>query len=274
MGAATGRPPTPGEMGASRLRGGFCGAGVSIARRDRLDEELAASAGNPDTAGAAPLLRLDHQAMLYRRGEPRTCIYRIEKGIVALLGQVSGGQREIVEFAFAGDALGYGLFERHTSWAQAVGEVCLRSMPLSALDTILRNDPRAFDRYTRTLEREFASRRSELLTAQRGILSRVGALLVALARQNSLEGRDPRLITDELECGAVAAWLAIDVGELAAALIGLERSGLIERCPPNGLRLRDLAGLARLAHDPSSVAPTDGGPLAAPAEALSGSQDG
>jgi CRP/FNR family transcriptional regulator, anaerobic regulatory protein len=187
--------------------------------------------------------------MLYRMGEPRTCLYYIEAGVVALLRQPPGGQRKIVEFAFAGDVLGYGLFENHTSWAQAVGEVHIQRMPLSALDQILRSDKRAFDRYAEALEREFEYRRNQLVKSERRLANRVAALLVALSRQNGLEGRDPRLIGDELQCGAVAAFLGVDVRELAKALIELERSGLIEQSPPDGVRLSDLPRLERLADE-------------------------
>jgi CRP/FNR family transcriptional regulator len=184
--------------------------------------------------------------MLYRRGEPRICLYCIEAGVVALLRQPLGGHREIIEFAFPGDVLGYGLFEHHTSWAQAVGEVCIQRMPLSALDQILQRDKRAFDRYARALRREFEYRRNQLVNTDQGLVNRVAALLVALSRQNSLEGRDPRVVGDELACGAVASWLGIDVHALAKALQELQQSGLIELSPPDGVRLSDFARLERL----------------------------
>ena len=204
--------------------------------------------GRPAGAGsglARDSLRFRRNAMVYRRGEPRTCLYCIEAGVVALLRQTPGGHREIVEFAFAGDVLGYGLFEHHTAWAQAVGEVRIQRMPLSALDQILHSDKRAFDRYAETLQREFDYRRKELVGTERRLVKRVAALLVALSRQNGLEGRDPRVVGDELACGAVAAWLGIDVCELASALMELEQLRLIEQSPGDGVRLSDLARLER-----------------------------
>jgi len=65
-------------------------------------------------------------------------------------------------------------------------------------------------------------------------------------RQNGLEGRDPRVVGDELACGAVAAWLGIEVHALAKALLELQQSGLIELSPPDGVRLSDLARLEHL----------------------------
>jgi hypothetical protein len=54
-------------------------------------------------------------------------------------------------------------------------------------------------------------------------------------------------VTDELESGAVAEWLSINVSELTEALMVLEQSGLIERAAPSGLRLCDVAALERFA---------------------------
>ena len=223
------------------------GLSVSIALpHERACDERPAGAGNLDGGLVHGSLFYPRNAMLYRRGEPRTCLYCIEAGVVALLRQTPGRHRQIVEFAFAGDVLGYGLFEHHTSWAQAVGEVRIQRMPLSALDQILHSDQRAFDRYAEALQREFDYRRNELVNGERSLVKRVAALLIALSRQNGLEGRDPRLVGDELACGAVAGWLGADEHELASALMELKQSGLIEQSPPNGVRLMDLARLERL----------------------------
>jgi len=231
------------------------GAHEKGAHEKGSDGEGSPASGTVDGHIAGGSVRHLHNEKLFRRGEPRTCLYLIEKGVVAVCRRAKGRQEDIAEFAFAGDVLGYGLFANHTSWAQAIGEVHVRSLPLAALDAILRNDKRAFDRCADTLERDFQDRRSELIRAERKLVHRVAALLLALSRQNTLEGRDPRLGTDELECGAAANWLRIDIGHLLDALRELEQLRLIERCPPNGLRLSDVAGLTRLADEFAACAP-------------------
>jgi CRP/FNR family transcriptional regulator len=206
---------------------------------------------------SAGSLAYEENQLLYRLGEPRTCLYYIEKGVVALYRQASGRQKELIEFAFAGDIVGYGLFENHTSWAQTVGAALIRPMPLTALDAILRSDQRAFNRYAETLERDFQCRRNELVRAERGLTNRLAALLVALSRQNRLEGRDPSLVGDELQCGAVALWLNSEVSELTEALMALEELGLIARSLPSGLRLCDVPALERLASQGAARARCD-----------------
>jgi CRP/FNR family transcriptional regulator len=185
--------------------------------------------------------------MLFRPGDPRTQLYQIEQGIVALYRKATGNRSEIIEFAFAGDVVGYGLRETHAAWTYAVGKVRARCIPLSALDDVLRYNKRAFDRYARALQQEFEYRRHQLACADRKLPNRLAALFVVLSRQAGYEGRDPTHVSDSLECGVVASWLGVGVEELADALLQLQHMHLIECCPPHGMRLADLDALESIA---------------------------
>ena len=92
-----------------------------------------------------------------------------------------------------------------------------------------------------------ARRRSLEIAAAYKPLSRVAALLVSISRNNTYEGRDPALVPDTLTSGFVADLLGIDIASLAALLVELRRRGLIDNDPSSALRLKDLAGLERLA---------------------------
>ena len=92
-----------------------------------------------------------------------------------------------------------------------------------------------------------ARRRSITRSGNRKPLERVAALLVAISRNNTYEGRDPRTIPDALTAGFVAQLLGIDVGTLADLLVSLEYQGLVASTASAGLKLTNLAGLERLA---------------------------
>jgi CRP/FNR family transcriptional regulator len=77
-------------------------------------------------------------------------------------------------------------------------------------------------------------------------LERVAALFVTLARCNAYEGRDPLIVTDSMNCGVVAGYLDISLGDLARCLKEMEGRGLI-MADPAGLRLTDMDALERLA---------------------------
>jgi hypothetical protein len=77
-------------------------------------------------------------------------------------------------------------------------------------------------------------------------LARVAALLISISRNNSYEGRDPGVMPDALTSGFVADLLGIDIDELAALLVDLNRRGLVENCG-SILKLKDMPALECLA---------------------------
>jgi CRP/FNR family transcriptional regulator len=194
-------------------------------------------------------IRVMRDQILYGRGQPKTHIYLIEAGTIAVYETRGDGTHNIVEFAFAGDTVGFGYLDKHIYSAQAIGEARVRCLPLTALDHILQHDKRAMQRYAEALQREFEFRRGELVRAERKPANRVAALFVALSRRNEVEGRDPRVIGDSLDCGTVAGYLGLDLDTLSRALVDLEHAHLIERCPPHGLRLSGLSALQQLANE-------------------------
>jgi hypothetical protein len=76
---------------------------------------------------------------------------------------------------------------------------------------------------------------------------RLAAFLVTLSRNNAREGRDPKIIPDTLNCGAVAEMLGLEVSALATALLELANKHLIELVPEASLRISDMQGLERFA---------------------------
>jgi CRP/FNR family transcriptional regulator len=217
---------------------------------------VASESGWSDQAGSCEILEpgiyVVRNEVLFRPGDARH-LYLIEAGIIIQYQRRPGESAKIIEFAFAGDVIGLGSLERQTSWAEAVGEARVRCLPFDELDGLLRHNGRGLDRYAVALEREFELRREELIGTDWALIQRVAALFLALFRLNSYEGRDPTLIVDSLECGAVAAWLRTDVNSLARALVQLDSAGLIRRDAPHGLRLASLTGLQQLADESDLV---------------------
>lgn len=102
------------------------------------------------------------------------------------------------------------------------------------------------------IESEFEFRRGCLVASGRQTpLVRVAAFLASLSSVNANEGRDPWVVTETFSCGFVADYLGLSVDSLAAVLVELERRGLIEPCPPGGLRLKDICALDAVAAQPA-----------------------
>ena len=218
--------------------------------------------GRPDRSPAcevielrAPVRRLNPGEVLFRAGDPKTHLYRVESGCLCVYEPHSAEHRAIVEFAFAGDLLGLGYLENHTRSARAIGETRITCLPLSAVDRIVEASPRARDQLKQAIDDELEFVRDGLVrSGQRNPIERVAAFFVALSRGNTYEGRIPNIITDSLKCGVVASDLALSVEALARILVELEERGLIENCPPLGLRLNDIAALERLADGRETLA--------------------
>jgi hypothetical protein len=77
-------------------------------------------------------------------------------------------------------------------------------------------------------------------------LARIAALLISISRNNVYEGRDPKVMPDSLTSGFVADLLGIEIDDLAAQLMELQRRGLVDS-EGSTLRLKDMAALERLA---------------------------
>src|SRR5437763_1292740 len=108
------------------------GAEMTISLAHELRAELAPLNDAP--------LRVLRDELLFRRGQAKTHIYQIEAGTIAVYETRADGSHSVVEFAFAGDAVGLGFLENHSHSAQAIGEARVRCLPLSALDHVLQHD--------------------------------------------------------------------------------------------------------------------------------------
>jgi len=215
----------------------------------KMTVSLARDQAVPDVEFDDAPVRVLRDQVLYRRGQPKTHIYLIEAGTIAVYQTRGDGTHNVVEFVFAGDTVGFGFLDKHIYSAQAIGETRVRCLPLTALDRILEWDKRATQRYAEAMQREFEYRRDELVSAERKPASRVAALFVALSRRNEEEGRNPQVIGDVLDCATVAEYLGLDLDTLGRTLVDFEHAHLIERCAPNSLRLSDRSALQQLANE-------------------------
>jgi CRP/FNR family transcriptional regulator len=191
--------------------------------------------------------RLAAGEMLFREGDPRTHVYRVEQGSICLFKLRGDGSHDVLEFAFPGDIVGLGYLDHHVSAAQATVETSVSCVPRAAVQLVLDKTPHITSRLTAAIEREVAFLRESQSRAGRcSPVERIAALFVTLSRCNAYEGRDPTLIADSLTCGVVAGYLNVSVDELADCLKELARRDLVEATPA-GLRLKNFDELEHLA---------------------------
>lgn len=184
---------------------------------------------------------------LFREGDLKTHVYRLEAGIICVTAPRLSGPPDIIEIVWPGDLIGLGFLKRNIYNAKAVVGSRVSCWPQSAIPALVENDSFAQRRLADETEREFAYRRSALVRLTQGQpVQRLAAFLLAVSRLNEVEGRDPAIISDSLECGVVAKYLGLDLDTLSSALVELGSKGLVEQSPTGGLHLRDRVAMDRL----------------------------
>ena len=190
---------------------------------------------------------------LFSLGDPKNDLYLVETGVVAVYEPRLVERHAIIEFAFPGDIVGLGFLPTHTCTARASVKTVAHCVPFSAQDRLVGDDPRLQAALANAIEREFEFlRRSSIKFSRENPLGRIAAFLLTLSRQNVEEGRDPTLLTQPLQCGVVADFLALSLDRLGSLLVRLEQRAIIAACPPYGLRLTDLNALKRLVDETSA----------------------
>jgi CRP/FNR family transcriptional regulator len=205
------------------------------------------SVAAPPAATSPAPERIASNAFVFKAGEPRTHLYRVESGTVCLYEAGTGDGRSVIEFCFPGDYLGLGFLDKQHLNARAMLETIVTAYPIDALPDLVKDDPRAQAKLALSVEREFEARRDELVSAgRRQPIERVAALLVTSARTNVQQGRPAEIIKDSWKCGFIADLLQLKLDDLMAILVDLERRGLIA---PAGhdLRLTNLPALEAMA---------------------------
>lgn len=184
---------------------------------------------------------------LFRGGEARAAVYRVERGALCHYIVWDDGHHDIIEFAFPGDIIGFGHLEAHISSAQAVVETEVSELSAEEFANLLAADAQLAARVAAADDRDFEHARSRAVrTGEAMPVERVASLLTALSHLSAPEGRDPTLITDEIASDAVAEQLHMSRDCVVHVLSELEERGLI-RSSAAGLRIVDMGALEKLA---------------------------
>ena len=198
--------------------------------------------------GPRPSRSLARGEILFRTGDKRGKIYRVESGALCHYLRWDDGRREIVEFAFPGDIVGFGHLQSHVSTAQAMVETTVGLVPEREFDELLATDGQLAARFAAAGDREFEYLREVMVKSGEGKpVERVASFLSALSHMSEVEGRDPTLVAEEITSGEVAKHLDLTIDMLVAALRELERRGMVTAAGNGRLRISDLRALEKLA---------------------------
>ncbi len=190
---------------------------------------------------------LEPGAILFQQGDTHAKLYRVDDGALCHYWYRNDGSHEIIEFAYAGDIVGFGPLATHVSTARAVTTTELSHVTPHEFNRALDLDGQLAARVAAAADRELEHLRTRTvrLTRNKPVL-RLASLLLALSRLNSAEGRDPTFIPDAVPSEFLADRLRITVDELDDAFDALEDEGLVELTSA-GLRIFNVVELVQFA---------------------------
>jgi CRP-like cAMP-binding protein len=222
---------------------------LDAVQTDTVFQEVATSEATwhvPDVS--SPVRSLGAGERLVTQGDRKGDLYRVVSGTLCAHAMPPGGREETVTFYHKGELIGAGRLSSYPWSVTAMTDAVVSRLPMSALDALLACEPALALRRETITEIEFEALRRQLTaTSADDRMRRVANLLIVLARTNAHEGRDMRIIRDDLGCGEVAQQLGFGIDELAAALTGLGRLGLVDADVDGALRLVDLPRLEAFA---------------------------
>jgi CRP/FNR family transcriptional regulator len=226
---------------------------ANVARQyPRTPSDASSDVGDAAVALDTPRARafgliLDARDDLFRSGDPRAHVYRVDMGTVWLL--TGGRGRPLVPFgaALPGDFVGFGPRKHHVYTARAMTQTHVTCIPIERVGALLGSHAELRAQYARGAESEFAARRSLIIASPSSPVRRLAAFLVALSRINKYEGMDPSCIQENIKASYVCECLALDMRALGRALVELKAKGVVDTGANSTLHLKDLEALERLA---------------------------
>lgn len=220
----------------------------TVVRLDDAPAEAAVIAAATDVASLLPddpdHIRVATGNVLFQPGDERVH-YRVEEGAIFHYVRWADGSHDLIEVAFPGDVVGLGHLSTHISTAQAMVDTVVSRVSSDEIELLMDTDDRLPLLLASAGEREFTYMRDAALNSgKRTPVERLANYLIAVADDSGKEGH---VVADEIKSGYVAEQLQMSVDTLTAALVGLERKGLVAPFA-GGLKITDQAELAKVAN--------------------------
>jgi CRP-like cAMP-binding protein len=215
-----------------------------------------ATAGSGRTTAAHFASDCDYQVsaephgVIFRAGEKKNCVFRIESGAVELEWFLGDGSSGCIERLGPGQIFGVGFLDHHIANAVVVEPSRISFWRRQDLTPGFRDVPGMQERETIETTREFEHRKALILSSRsKEVSRRIAGFLCLAAQFNARDGRDPYLIDEAVDPSALASLLQIDVDTLAQGLVTLQRLGLVSLEGRRFLRICDLRTLSAFAND-------------------------
>ena len=184
---------------------------------------------DPD-AGHERVRALKVGEALFRSGDSRTDVYRIETGVMMVSSICDKSTPRSFDLAQPGDFVGLGFIEYHSSSAYAMSDCVVRSYSPSEFAQLADFNPALREQEAAAIAREFDVRKAECLAeaSKKSTAQRLAGYLLVVARMNTMEGREPNVVPATINCGFLTSLFDVSLEDLAAATKELHHAQLLE----------------------------------------------
>lgn len=192
--------------------------------------------------------RIEAKEHVFCEGDPRTHVYRVEEGVIAIYKTLFDGRRRIIDFAYPGDFIGLGVLGEHIMSAQATCPARVRCLSAAALESLAETDASLALKLYKSVCQDLLAARSLLVTVgQRSAVERMAAFLLALHRRGS-DASD--VIKLAMRRSDIADLLGLTIETVSRTLTKLREMGVIEvEQGGTTVTLLDIARLTDLANE-------------------------
>lgn len=213
---------------------------------------IAASAASPSSDPSADrfergtIRRIEAKEHVFCDGDPRTHVFRIEEGVIALSKLLGDGRRQIIEFAYPGDYIGLGTLREHIFDAQATCPAKVRCLSAAALEQEASRDAGLALRLYKAVSAELAAARSLLVSVgQQSAMERLAGFLLSLSARAS-DGEE-NIVKLPMRRSDIADLLGLTIETVSRTITKLRTMHVIDVVRGTEVHILDSDRLAELA---------------------------
>jgi len=176
--------------------------------------------------GLALTVRADRDEEIVAQGDPAGYCFLIVSGCVRTVNLMEDGRRQVGEFLFPGDLIGWEVLEEHDFGVEAVTQVTLRRYPRRSLEALADRD-RDFARQLRALTagQLRAGREHMVLLGRKTASERIASFLLEMAGRINTDSR--ALIELPMGRADMADYLGLTIETVCRGLTQLRLGGMI-----------------------------------------------
>ncbi len=197
--------------------------------------------------GQAVVRDLEAKEHVFWEGDPRTHVFRVEDGVIAIYKVLPDGRRQVIDFAYSGDFIGLDPVSEHIFNAQATCAAKVRCLPAEALQKAAARDAGFALELFNAASRDLAAARSLIVSIGQGsAVERVASFLMTLHRRARGGGGDGAVVHLSMRRSDIGDLLGLTIETVSRTLTKLRVMDVIDVVHGSEVHIRDLGRLEEL----------------------------